>query len=79
MKSPLVVLLLTVATLASAALSPLWLRLHKDGLHDPTNPGLAQLQEPAEALEHYRRYLEFDPENREARNAVALLPGRGTP
>ncbi len=51
MKSPLVVLLLTVATLASAALSPLWLRLHKDGLHDPTNPGLAQLQEPAEALE----------------------------
>jgi c(7)-type cytochrome triheme protein len=50
-KSPLAVLLLTVATLATAALSPLWLRLHKDGLHDPANPGLAQLQEPAEALE----------------------------
>lgn len=44
-------LLLLLSAGAAAALSTLWLRLEKDGLHDPANPGLAQLQQPAEALE----------------------------
>lgn len=28
----------------------LWQRLQDDGVHDPANPGLAELQQPAEAL-----------------------------
>ena len=40
--------------LAMAAVLPaapsLWLPLEKDGVHDPRGPGLAQLQQPAEAL-----------------------------
>jgi c(7)-type cytochrome triheme protein len=39
---------LTVCTLAGSA--PVWSPLARDGVHDPRNPGLAQLQEPAEAL-----------------------------
>ncbi len=50
MKLPAFALLFSLATLAWAA-SSLWPRLEKDGLHDPANPGLAQLQQPAEALE----------------------------
>lgn len=38
-----------LCTLAWAAPS-LWAPLEKDGLHDPEGPGLAQLQQPAEAL-----------------------------
>ena len=41
------------AVLAAAALAatrPLWLPLDKDGVHDPRNPGLAQLQQPGDAL-----------------------------
>ena len=34
------------------------------------------LGELSEALHHYRRHLTFDPQNREAQNAVKLLPGR---
>ena len=33
-----------------AAGPALWLALDKDGIHDPRGPGLAQLQQPAEAL-----------------------------
>jgi len=44
-----VVLLAAVASLALAAASN-WLPLARDGVHDPTNPGLRILQEPAEAL-----------------------------
>jgi c(7)-type cytochrome triheme protein len=33
-----------------AAAPSLWIALEKDGVHDPRNPGLAQLQQPAEAL-----------------------------
>jgi c(7)-type cytochrome triheme protein len=33
-----------------AAGPALWLSLDKDGIHDPRGPGLAQLQQPAEAL-----------------------------
>ena len=46
--------LLAALLLAAAALAPAssgrWLPLHKDGVHDPRNPGLALLQQPAEAL-----------------------------
>lgn len=42
-------LVLAVVT-ALAAGPSLWLALEKDGIHDPRNPGLAQLQQPAEAL-----------------------------
>jgi c(7)-type cytochrome triheme protein len=41
--------LLAVAAAAWAAPS-LWLALEKDGVHDPRGPGLAQLQQPAQAL-----------------------------
>ena len=37
------------------------------------------LGELSEALHHYRRHLAFDPQNREAQNAVTLLPGRIAP
>jgi hypothetical protein len=37
------------------------------------------LGELPEALHHYRRHLAFDPQNREAQNAVKLLPGRIAP
>jgi c(7)-type cytochrome triheme protein len=43
-------LLLVAATAAAAAASSLWLRLQDDGVHDPRNPGITQLQQPAEAL-----------------------------
>lgn len=42
--------LLVVVLGALAAGPSLWVPLEKDGLHDPTNPGLSQLQQPAEAL-----------------------------
>jgi c(7)-type cytochrome triheme protein len=35
---------------ALAAAPPLWRALASDGVHDPRAPGLAQLQQPAEAL-----------------------------
>lgn len=35
---------------ALAASSATWLPLERDGLHDPRNPGIRQLQQPAEAL-----------------------------
>jgi c(7)-type cytochrome triheme protein len=39
------------ATAGALAAGPsLWLPLEKDGLHDPAGPGLALLQQPAEAL-----------------------------
>jgi c(7)-type cytochrome triheme protein len=45
------VVLLALALAAGAlAQSSAWLPLAKDGVHDPRNPGLAQLQQPAEAL-----------------------------
>lgn len=37
------------------------------------------LGELSEALRHYRRHLASDPQNREAQNAVKLLPGRIAP
>lgn len=41
----------TVALAAAASAAPLpWLPLAADGVHDPTAPGLALLQQPAEAL-----------------------------
>ena len=43
-----IVLALLAATVLAAS-SP-WVPLHKDGVHDPRNPGLALLQQPAEAL-----------------------------
>jgi c(7)-type cytochrome triheme protein len=45
----LAVLWLFCAGLAWAAVS-LWQPLEKDGIHDPTSPAIAQLQQPAEAL-----------------------------
>jgi c(7)-type cytochrome triheme protein len=48
--SPWAALLLGVGAVAWAA-SSLWQRLEHDGLHDPRGPGIAQLQQPAEALE----------------------------
>lgn len=33
-----------------AATPAVWQALEKDGVHDPRNPGIAQLQQPAEAL-----------------------------
>lgn len=43
---------LLVFALATGALAQpaAWLPLAKDGVHDPRNPGLASLQQPAEAL-----------------------------
>jgi c(7)-type cytochrome triheme protein len=41
---------LGVAAIAVAAGS-LWPRLEADGLHDPRNPAITQLQQPAQALE----------------------------
>jgi c(7)-type cytochrome triheme protein len=44
---------LLAATLTAAGLAAeptLWRPLDKDGVHDPRNPGLAQMQQPAEAL-----------------------------
>ncbi len=35
---------------AFAAVPPLWRALANDGVHDPRAPGLAQLQQPADAL-----------------------------
>ena len=39
-----------VATAVLAASAPIWLPLEKDGVHDPKGPGIALLQQPAEAL-----------------------------
>lgn len=45
------VVLLLLALAAGALAQPAaWLPLAKDGVHDPRNPGLALLQQPAEAL-----------------------------
>jgi len=42
---------LVLAVVAVLAASPaLWAPLAKDGIHDPRNPGLGQLQQPSEAL-----------------------------
>lgn len=42
---------LAVLTVAALAAAPsLWVALEKDGIHDPANPGIKQLQQPAEAL-----------------------------
>jgi c(7)-type cytochrome triheme protein len=38
------------AAVAALAANSLWAPLHDDGLHDPSNPGLAELQQPAQAL-----------------------------
>ena len=43
-------LALALAGAALAAAPSLWQRLEADGIHDPRNPGLALLQQPAEAL-----------------------------
>jgi len=43
-------LALALAGAALAAVPSLWQRLEADGIHDPRNPGLALLQQPAEAL-----------------------------
>lgn len=44
-------MLLGLALAAAALAQPAaWLPLAKDGVHDPRNPGLAQLQQPADAL-----------------------------
>jgi c(7)-type cytochrome triheme protein len=42
---------LLLAAAAAAAAPSLWQRLEHDGVHDPRNPGIAQLQQPAQALE----------------------------
>lgn len=42
--------LFTLAAEEGYSGSPSWLPMAKDGLHDPTGPGLQFLQEPAEAL-----------------------------
>jgi c(7)-type cytochrome triheme protein len=39
-----------VSAAALAAAPALWVALEKDGLHDPANPGIKLLQQPAEAL-----------------------------
>jgi len=39
-----------VSAAALAAAPALWIALEKDGLHDPANPGIKLLQQPAEAL-----------------------------
>ena len=39
-----------MAAVSLAAPPSPWLPLEKDGVHDPRNPGLAQLQQPAAAL-----------------------------
>jgi c(7)-type cytochrome triheme protein len=36
--------------LGAIAATSLWLRLENDGLHDPANPAIGLLQQPAEAL-----------------------------
>jgi len=43
-------LALALAGAALAGAPSLWQRLEADGIHDPRNPGLALLQQPAEAL-----------------------------
>lgn len=44
-------LMVCVAASAAAWAAPgLWKLLAEDGVHDPRNPGLAQLQQPADAL-----------------------------
>ena len=42
--------LLALACTAVALAGRLWAPLQDDGLHDPANPGLASLQQPAQAL-----------------------------
>jgi c(7)-type cytochrome triheme protein len=42
---------LALVAAAAWAAPTLWQRLEADGVHDPRNPGLALLQQPAEALE----------------------------
>ena len=55
MRSPARLLILACAMAALAAFAPAHgaprAALAKDGLHDPANPGIAQLQQPAEALD----------------------------
>jgi c(7)-type cytochrome triheme protein len=46
-----VVLVLAFAAAAFAAAPSLWLRLENDGIHDPKNPAIGLLQQPADALE----------------------------
>lgn len=43
-------LALVTGAAAAAAAPSLWQRLEADGVHDPANPGLAQLQQPGDAL-----------------------------
>ena len=43
-------LLLAVGVVVAAQPASPWVRLEKDGVHDPRNPGLVQLQQPGEAL-----------------------------
>ena len=58
-----------------AAAPSLWLALEKDGIHDPRNPGLAQLQQPAEALAPLPR----DTAGNQVRWVEALDSGAITP
>lgn len=44
------VALVGAAALAATPAASPWVALDKDGVHDPRNPGLALLQQPAEAL-----------------------------
>lgn len=46
----LLLLLVVVTAVGAATISRRWLPLAKDGVHDPRNPGIKLLQEPAEAL-----------------------------
>lgn len=60
MKRPRLYLLLTIAALAAAAAGTAagqWQSLSADGLHDPANPAISVLQQPAEAL----AVLKYDP------------------
>jgi c(7)-type cytochrome triheme protein len=44
------ILVLAFAAAALAAATSPWLRLENDGLHDPKNPAIGLLQQPADAL-----------------------------
>jgi c(7)-type cytochrome triheme protein len=50
LRLPLAWTLVLAMAAVPAAVPSLWLPLDKDGVHDPRGPGLAQLQQPAEAL-----------------------------
>jgi len=73
--APVAVIVLVAQTPFAAELARRWLPLGKDGIHDPANPALRQLQEPGVALSR----LPADGVGNQVNWTAALEQGRINP